>query len=30
MIPEISTRGEYRNGAEFREIITKNRAMEDF
>jgi len=29
MIPEIQTRGEYRKGAEFREILTKNRAIED-
>lgn len=29
MIPEIQTRGEYRNCADFREILTKNRAIED-
>ncbi|MEG4801774.1 hypothetical protein QUB63_23165 [Microcoleus sp. ARI1-B5] len=29
MIPEISTRGEYRNSAKFREILTRNRAIED-
>ncbi|MGB3265457.1 MAG: hypothetical protein WBA89_16045 [Microcoleus sp.] len=29
MISEILTRSEYRNCAEFRAIITKNRAIED-